>query len=89
MRIVDVDKAIQGLDALMTGTKDEHLLASLDFAKRFLNIYAKQIPDHMLNTNLYDSEEIHRNCTVQVLKNTVTGEISVGWWEDAPEVQEG
>lgn len=88
MRIVDADKAIQGIDALMTGTKDKHLLASLEFAKRFLNLYAKQIPDQTLNTNLYDTEEIHRNCTVQVLKNTVTGEISVGWWEDADKVQE-
>lgn len=33
-------------------------------------------------TNLYDSEEVHENCTVQILKNSVTGETSVGWWEN-------
>lgn len=31
-------------------------------------------------TNLYDEEEIHENCTVQILRNSVTGEESVGWW---------
>lgn len=33
-------------------------------------------------TNIYDEEEIHENCTVQILKNSVTGETSVGWWEN-------
>ena len=31
---------------------------------------------------IYDIEEIHENCTVQILKNSVTGEISIGWWEN-------
>ena len=30
---------------------------------------------------LYDQEEIHENCTVQVLRNSVTGDVSIGWWE--------
>ena len=29
--------------------------------------------------NIYDKEEIYPNCTVQVLTNTVTGEVSIGW----------
>ena len=33
-------------------------------------------------TNIYDQEEIHENCTVQILRNSVTGEESVGWWEN-------
>ena len=31
-------------------------------------------------TGLFDLEEIYPNCTVQVLKNTDTGETSIGWW---------
>lgn len=31
--------------------------------------------------NLFDKEEIIENCTVQILTNTVTGEVSVGWWK--------
>lgn len=37
--------------------------------------------------NLYDKEEIHHNCTVQVWTNTATGQTSIGWWPEgeAPE----
>ena len=31
-------------------------------------------------TNVFDEVEIHPNCTVQILRNSVTGEESVGWW---------
>ena len=31
---------------------------------------------------IYDEEEIHYGCTVQVLRNSSTGETSVGWWEE-------
>lgn len=30
-------------------------------------------------SSVYDVVEEHKNCTVQVLKNSVTGEMSVGW----------
>lgn len=29
---------------------------------------------------IYDQEEIFPDCTVQVLTNTATGDVSVGWW---------
>ena len=32
--------------------------------------------------NMFDDEEIHDNCTVQIWKNSVTGETSVGWWQN-------
>ena len=35
-----------------------------------------------VKTNMYDQEEVHNNCTVQVLTNSVTGEVSVGWWDN-------
>lgn len=33
-----------------------------------------------IETNIFDEVEIYENCTVQILKNSVTGEGSVGWW---------
>lgn len=33
-------------------------------------------------SGFYDVEEIHPDCTVQVLKNSETGAVSVGWWEN-------
>lgn len=31
---------------------------------------------------IYDITETHPDCTVQVLKNSTTGAVSVGWWEN-------
>lgn len=43
-------------------------------------------PEHQdqlkVETNLYDQEEIHENCTVQIWRNSATGEMSIGWWEN-------
>lgn len=39
-----------------------------------------QIAD--MELNLYDQEEIHENCTVQILRNSITGAVSVGWWSN-------
>lgn len=36
----------------------------------------------IFETNIYDIEEIHHNCTVQILRNSVTGEQSIGWWPE-------
>lgn len=41
------------------------------------------LPDgSRVHAAIFDCEERYENCTVQVLKNTVTGEISVGWWQN-------
>lgn len=37
-----------------------------------------------VSSPLFDREDIFPDCTVQVLTNTVTGETSVGWWENKP-----
>lgn len=31
---------------------------------------------------LFEEVELHTNCTVQVLKNLMTGELSIGWWDN-------
>jgi len=33
-----------------------------------------------VHMNIFDEEEIIENCTVQVLRNSVTGEMSIGFW---------
>ena len=43
-----------------------------------------------VEANIFDKEEIFPDCTVQVLTNTVTGEVSVAWWpNDSPPVELG
>lgn len=34
-----------------------------------------------VSVSVFDEREIHENCTVQILRNSVTGEESIGWWE--------
>lgn len=29
---------------------------------------------------VFDKESVYENCTVQILRNTLTGEQSIGWW---------
>lgn len=41
-----------------------------------------QMNEPEIQLNIFDEEEIHPNCTVQILRNSATGEISVGWWEN-------
>lgn len=51
-------------------------------------IETNEEPVYKVSTCLYDQEEIHRNCTVQIWSNSVTGEISIGWWENATEADD-
>lgn len=41
-----------------------------------------------ISSSIFDTVERFDNCTVEVLTNSVTGEQSVGWWdnENPPEV---
>lgn len=44
-----------------------------------------RVKQREIEVGIFDREEIHYNCTVQVLNNSVTGEVSVGWWENKEE----
>ena len=33
-------------------------------------------------TTVYDREEVIEGCTVQILTNSETGDVSVGWWKN-------
>lgn len=34
--------------------------------------------------NIFNKETIIENCTVQIWENTVTGQVSIGWWRNEP-----
>ena len=42
----------------------------------------KKSEESVVDVNLYDKETIIEDCTVQVLENTQTGKVSVGWWKN-------
>lgn len=35
-----------------------------------------------LHANIFDKVEVFHNCTVEVLTNTVTGDVDVGWYPE-------
>jgi hypothetical protein len=43
---------------------------------------------YMIDPGIYDCEEIHHHCTVQILKNSETGNVSIGWWKEESEEQD-
>ena len=53
---------------------------------RFIEIPCNKI-NATVESNIYDEEEVYYDCTVQVLRNSITGETSVGWFRnDEPPV---
>lgn len=38
--------------------------------------------EETVEVNLYEEVELHTNCTVQILRNVLAGELSIGWWEN-------
>lgn len=50
--------------------------------EKVLDDIVKLLVDATSGIDLFDSEEIHDNCTVQVWKNSKTGDVSIGWWEN-------
>ena len=47
-----------------------------------------EVPDKV-ETNIYDEVERIENCTVEILRNSITGEESVGWYRPKEASDEG
>ena len=71
-------EAVEWLDAINLDVHDECV-------KKLLHHPKEEITE--VETNMYDKEEIYPNCTVQILTNTLTGEVSVGWWKNDSKLQ--
>lgn len=86
MRMFDADQVVGDLTAKAEKTDDLWMKSILFAAAWYLD---SLIGPMITSPNTFDEVEEHPNCTVQILSNSKTGEVSVGWWENAPEVQEG
>lgn len=83
--MTDKEKLVE----LMISARD---LATLDREADFLLAHGVRLErkqtirdkiSDKIETNIYDVEEVYHNCTVQILRNSVTGEQSIGWWPEA------
>ena len=52
---------------------------------KWLQSESKQDGCYINEVRIYDQEEVYTNCTVQVLSNSITGDTSVGWWQNEEE----
>lgn len=74
-----------------------HILAMLETGQLATVELPEALPDapegsvvSVRTVPVYDTEEIHHGCTVQVWSNSQTGEQSIGWWyEDQDEDRSG
>ena len=54
---------------------------TLDLLTELLSFVRNEsINNTVVKTDIYDIEEVHPNCTVQIWRNSQTGEESIGWW---------
>lgn len=66
---------------------DDGRLVLLDECGRFAYCPEGRFTVAEVEAGIFDKEETYPNCTVQVLTNTATGEVSVGWWENGGAVE--
>lgn len=45
-------------------------------------VWGLNVEDIRIDKDLNDVYRMYPDCSVQVLSNTVTGEVSVGWWQN-------
>ena len=53
-----------------------------DLTPKEILLLKERVRTPKVATSVFDKETIIKNCTVQILENTVTGEVSVGWWKN-------
>lgn len=42
----------------------------------------KNMVNEHIEMNIFDERVIYTDCTVEILRNSVTGQESVGWWRN-------
>ena len=68
------------------GLSEPEICCNFRDRSRFIELPCNKI-NAIVESNIYDEEEIYYDCTVQVLRNSITGETSVGWFRnDEPPV---
>ena len=91
-KLIEILETMKYCDEKDIKIKSEKKIEALDTTIAILNKLIKnteqQNVENVVNIenmeiNIYDEEEIYPDCTVQVLKNSVTGKVSVGWWKNS------
>lgn len=60
-------------------TMFDWLQTPTDTAYRLQGFDATPDNPFSINTSIFDLEEIYPNCTVQIWRNSISGDVSIGW----------
>lgn len=60
-------------------TENKELIQAIDTVMKLVENRQSQ---YVSEINIFDTEEIYDDCTVQVWSNSKTGSVSVGWWKN-------
>ena len=85
-KLIEILKIMKYCDEKGIKINKEKKIEALDTTIAILNKLIKNTEQQNVENmeiNIYDEEETYSDCTVQVLKNSVTGKVSVGWWKNS------
>ena len=90
-KLIEILETMKYCDGNGIKIKPEKKIEALDTTITILNKLintGQQNVENVVNMenmeiNIYDEEETYPDCTVQVLRNSVTGKVSVGWWKNS------
>jgi hypothetical protein len=85
MRPIDADALLREVDDLWRKADENERFREAEVLGWLYQMIQSADTVEDVEMLVFDQEEIYHNCTVQVLKNTVTGEESVGWWKEGEE----
>lgn len=79
-RLIDADALIQNLIDTTIGPFDTFDVVQI---RHFIDDYANaHSVEPEPEINVFDTEEVHHNCTVEIWKNSTTGAVSIGWYPE-------
>ena len=84
-KLIEILETMKYCDEKGIKINKEKKIEALDTTIVILNKLIKNTEQQSVENmeiNIYDEEETYSDCTVQVLKNSVTGKVSVGWWKN-------
>lgn len=84
--MTDYTDLIQRLREWCDITRDPLIQEAADAIEK---LCAGEDDGFVVETTVFDQEEIHEDCTVVIWRNSVTGEESVGWYENEKEETNG
>ena len=84
IKILKLTRTISALRRKNKTLAEENAALQMELTARDCPAFVANGEIMSVEPNIYDQEERHENCTVQILRNSLTGAYSFGWWDNEP-----